>query len=122
MNINNHIGIIRCPSSSPQISVPIYVSPSRAPAVTCACACVGVQQSAGWEHYAIHEPEPHVLLFRRPLTHPNATHAPGWYSAHIREQLEQAKREALARTGQPTGTASTAPAAANNPPNLKAAQ
>lgn len=28
---------------------------------------VGVQQSRGWEHYAIHRPEPWVLLFRRPL-------------------------------------------------------
>lgn len=26
---------------------------------------VGVQQSRGWVHYAIHKPEPHVLLFRR---------------------------------------------------------
>ena len=29
---------------------------------------LGVQQSAGWIHYLIHEPEPHVLLFRRPKT------------------------------------------------------
>lgn len=28
---------------------------------------VGVQQSRGWQHYAIHRPEPHILLFRRPL-------------------------------------------------------
>jgi len=28
---------------------------------------IGVQQSRGWVHYAIHRPEPHVLLFRRPL-------------------------------------------------------
>ena len=28
---------------------------------------MGVQQSHGWVHYAIHPPEPHVLLFRRPL-------------------------------------------------------
>lgn len=26
----------------------------------------GVQQSRGWEHYAIFNPEPHVLLFKRP--------------------------------------------------------
>ena len=26
---------------------------------------LGVQQSQGWVHYMIHEPEPHVLLFRR---------------------------------------------------------
>ena len=28
---------------------------------------LGVQQSVGWKHYMIHRPEPHVLLFRRPL-------------------------------------------------------
>ncbi|XP_028672226.1 cyclin-dependent kinases regulatory subunit 2 [Erpetoichthys calabaricus] len=29
---------------------------------------LGVQQSQGWIHYMIHKPEPHVLLFRRPIT------------------------------------------------------
>ncbi|GAB6018972.1 Cyclin-dependent kinases regulatory subunit 1 [Chamberlinius hualienensis] len=29
---------------------------------------IGVQQSQGWQHYMIHEPEPHILLFRRLLT------------------------------------------------------
>jgi len=29
---------------------------------------LGVQQSQGWVHYMMHEPEPHILLFRRPLT------------------------------------------------------
>ena len=28
---------------------------------------LGVTQSRGWEHYGIHQPEPHILLFRRPL-------------------------------------------------------
>lgn len=28
---------------------------------------IGVQQSRGWEHYMWHKPEPHILLFRRPL-------------------------------------------------------
>jgi len=28
---------------------------------------LGVCQSLGWVHYAIHPPEPHILLFRRPL-------------------------------------------------------
>jgi cyclin-dependent kinase regulatory subunit CKS1 len=28
---------------------------------------IGVQQSRGWQHYGCHPPEPHVLLFRRPL-------------------------------------------------------
>eukprot|EP00002_Diphylleia_rotans_P003736 TRINITY_DN1261_c0_g2_i1.p3 TRINITY_DN1261_c0_g2~~TRINITY_DN1261_c0_g2_i1.p3 ORF type:complete len:103 (+),score=19.93 TRINITY_DN1261_c0_g2_i1:79-387(+) len=32
----------------------------------------GVQQSRGWVHYAVHRPEPHILLFRRLLTDPNA--------------------------------------------------
>jgi len=27
---------------------------------------LGVQQSAGWKHYMIHRPEPHILLFMRP--------------------------------------------------------
>lgn len=27
---------------------------------------IGITQSRGWIHYMIHEPEPHVLLFRRP--------------------------------------------------------
>ena len=29
---------------------------------------IGVQQSQGWIHYMIHKPEPHILLFRRPIT------------------------------------------------------
>ena len=28
---------------------------------------LGVQQSRGWVHYECHKPEPHILLFRRPL-------------------------------------------------------
>ena len=28
---------------------------------------LGVQQSPGWIHYMKHDPEPHILLFRRPL-------------------------------------------------------
>ncbi|XP_052060377.1 cyclin-dependent kinases regulatory subunit 1-like [Mytilus californianus] len=35
---------------------------------------LGVQQSPGWIHYMVHSPEPHVLLFRRPL--PNSTSIP----------------------------------------------
>lgn len=26
---------------------------------------IGVQQSPGWIHYMVHNPEPHILLFRR---------------------------------------------------------
>ena len=29
---------------------------------------LGVQQSQGWVHYMVHGPEPHILLFRRPIT------------------------------------------------------
>lgn len=29
---------------------------------------LGVQQSQGWIHYMLHTPEPHILLFRRPIT------------------------------------------------------
>ncbi|PNP44648.1 cyclin-dependent kinase regulatory subunit [Trichoderma gamsii] len=28
---------------------------------------MGMTQSLGWEHYEVHEPEPHILLFKRPL-------------------------------------------------------
>merc|ERR1712130_148020 len=28
---------------------------------------LGVTQSRGWIHYEIHKPEPHILMFRRPL-------------------------------------------------------
>uniref|UniRef100_T1H4R9 Cyclin-dependent kinases regulatory subunit n=1 Tax=Megaselia scalaris TaxID=36166 RepID=T1H4R9_MEGSC len=29
---------------------------------------IGVQQSRGWIHYMKHTPEPHILLFRRPIS------------------------------------------------------
>ncbi|KAK5574643.1 hypothetical protein RB653_009896 [Dictyostelium firmibasis] len=29
------------------------------------CRKLGIRQSDGWEHYANHKPEPHILLFRR---------------------------------------------------------
>lgn len=32
---------------------------------------IGVQQSRGWIHYMIHEPEPHILLFKRKRTNDN---------------------------------------------------
>lgn len=38
---------------------------------------LGVQQSRGWIHYDVHKPEPHILLFRRPLgTDPNTGNVP----------------------------------------------
>ncbi|KAF3916586.1 hypothetical protein ABW20_dc0103040 [Dactylellina cionopaga] len=27
---------------------------------------LGITQSLGWEHYEVHAPEPHILLFKRP--------------------------------------------------------
>nr|XP_022333488.1 cyclin-dependent kinases regulatory subunit 1-like [Crassostrea virginica] len=35
---------------------------------------LGVQQSQGWIHYMKHDPEPHILLFRRPLPNNQPTH------------------------------------------------
>ena len=32
----------------------------------------GVQQSRGWVHYMRHQPEPHILLFKREKTQPDA--------------------------------------------------
>jgi len=56
---------------------------------------LGVQQSRGWEHYAVHRPEPHILLFRRLLgTDPNtgkcdrAAHEEA--SRKVRAEYEQA--------------------------------
>lgn len=37
---------------------------------------LGVQQSKGWVHYEIHRPEPHILLFRRPIGTDPATGLP----------------------------------------------
>ena len=38
---------------------------------------LGVTMSRGWLHYAIHRPEPHILLFRRPRgTDPATGQAP----------------------------------------------
>ncbi|GHJ89217.1 hypothetical protein NliqN6_5619 [Naganishia liquefaciens] len=28
---------------------------------------IGITQSLGWEHFEVHAPEPHILLFRREL-------------------------------------------------------
>ena len=43
---------------------------------------LGVAQSRGWVHYHIHRPEPHILMFRRPLgTQPTTGNLPA--DAHI---------------------------------------
>ena len=31
---------------------------------------LGVTQSPGWVHYMIHQPEPHILMFKRALSQP----------------------------------------------------
>ena len=36
---------------------------------------LGVQQSRGWVHYAIHRPEPHIMLYRCARRPPGPTHA-----------------------------------------------
>ena len=46
---------------------------------------LGVQQSRGWQHYEIHKPEPHILLFRRPIgTDPQTGKAPNEIIEKIR--------------------------------------
>ena len=54
---------------------------------------LGVQQSKGWVHYAIHRPEPHILLFRRELgTDPNT----GKVNAVLRQQAIDAYNKEFA--------------------------
>ncbi|GAB5037337.1 cyclin-dependent kinase regulatory subunit 1 [Nannochloropsis oceanica] len=52
---------------------------------------IGVQQSRGWQHYAIHRPEPHILLFRRPLGTDPVT-------GKVVAELEREAKEAYAKT------------------------
>ncbi|GAM86022.1 hypothetical protein ANO11243_040320 [Dothideomycetidae sp. 11243] len=35
---------------------------------------LGITQSLGWEHYEVHEPEPHILLFKRPINYQPPVH------------------------------------------------
>ncbi|OAP63238.1 cyclin-dependent kinase regulatory subunit [Fonsecaea erecta] len=35
---------------------------------------LGITQSLGWEHYEVHEPEPHILLFKRPIGYQPPAH------------------------------------------------
>lgn len=39
-----------------------YDDPS--PLVPSNASDIWLQQSLGWEHYEVHEPEPHILLFK----------------------------------------------------------
>ena len=63
---------------------------------------VGVQQSRGWVHYACHAPEPHILLFRRPLgTNPTT----GKIDPELARQAQQKYKEdfGLAEAGAGAG-------------------
>ncbi|KAG8073452.1 hypothetical protein GUJ93_ZPchr0006g41450 [Zizania palustris] len=44
---------------------------------------IGVQQSRGWVHYAIHRPEPHIMLFRRSLNYQQQQEAAAAMAAQI---------------------------------------
>ena len=51
---------------------------------------LGVQQSRGWEHYACHRPEPHILLFRRPLgTDPHTGAVDAELEREAKDQYQQ---------------------------------
>eukprot|EP00873_Tetraselmis_striata_P008073 jgi/Tetstr1/428337/TSEL_018372.t1 len=50
---------------------------------------LGVQQSPGWVHYTIHKPEPHVMLFRRPLN----------YQQQMAQQQQQQQQMMMAQNG-----------------------
>ena len=54
---------------------------------------IGVQQSRGWQHYAIHRPEPHILLFRRPLGTDPVT---GKVDANLEREAKEAYAQSLA--------------------------
>ncbi len=47
---------------------------------------IGVQQSKGWVNFTIHKPEPHILLFRRPIgTDPETGIIPKEIMAKVQE-------------------------------------
>jgi cyclin-dependent kinase regulatory subunit CKS1 len=45
----------------------VRIMPKRRLLTDAEWRALGVQQSLGWQHYAIYRPEPHILLFRRKL-------------------------------------------------------
>ena len=60
----------RCPPACSHVILPKELAKSLQPKRLLAEAewrALGVQQSRGWANYAIHRPEPHILLFRREL-------------------------------------------------------
>lgn len=48
---------------------------------------LGITQSLGWEHYEVHEPEPHILLFKYVITLLLRVRAPADRSAQAADQL-----------------------------------
>ncbi|KAH7911401.1 cyclin-dependent kinase regulatory subunit [Hygrophoropsis aurantiaca] len=48
---------------------------------------IGITQSLGWQHYEVHAPEPHVLLFRR-----SKDFAPPPQPAQVTKQREGRKK------------------------------
>ena len=54
-----------CPGSQLLPARDLHRNPNLPPAVLQnEWRSIGVQQSRGWVHYAIHKPEPHIMLFR----------------------------------------------------------
>jgi len=55
---------------------------------------LGVQQSLGWVHYEIHKPEPHILLFRRPLgTDPRTGQSEGTQPTAVLQEQKQPQQQ-----------------------------
>jgi len=51
---------------------------------------LGIKQSRGWVHYAIYKPEPHIILFRRPIgTNP----ATGEIPIEMQKKIELREKE-----------------------------
>ncbi len=58
---------------------------------------IGVTMSRGWVHYALHRPEPHILLFKRPLgTDPNTGKVDEALHAKSREEYNASISDKLA--------------------------
>ncbi|KAG7529836.1 hypothetical protein FFLO_05376 [Filobasidium floriforme] len=55
---------------------------------------IGITQSLGWEHFEVHAPEPHILLFRREIDY--QVKYPQGKPADL-AALNRAKAEAAAR-------------------------
>jgi cyclin-dependent kinase regulatory subunit CKS1 len=51
---------------------------------------MGLEMTRGWNHYTIHKPEPHILLFRRPLGTDPGT---GLVSEEIQKKVDEFERK-----------------------------